>query len=81
MKNIELYQPLILELLRNGVDFQTDNQNEMLKFGNDLYIRVETDNFDEAMGYSVGAKLRETDFKLYELNKVVNFIQKEIESE
>lgn len=84
MKNIKLYQEVIAELLKREIDFRVDNKNDMIQICDDLYFCVEVNNFDEAVGYSVGARLRETDFDLEEVNAVVDFIQtqkEEIESE
>ena len=81
MKNIEVYQPLIETLLTRNIDFQADNQNEMLNIATNLYVCVEKDDFEEAVGYSVGSRLREFDFTLNQVNEVVDFIQEEIERE
>ena len=79
MKYINELQPLMMELLNQSIDFKTDNQQEMLIISEGVYVRIAESEYDEeAVGYSVGAKLREADFTLEEIDDVVRYIKEKI---
>ena len=82
MQNVEYYQPLITELLKRNIDFKVDNENEMINFEGSIYVCVEESrNNEEAIGYSVGAGVRERDFELDELSEVINYIEGKLKEE
>lgn len=77
MKAIDEYRVLIEQLMLKDISFKVNTENEMIEFEGGVYVDIEEDDYidNEAVCYCVGARLREVEFDIKEVDKVVDYVQ------
>lgn len=78
MKYIKYYQEIMNRLMLENISFKMNTEKQLIEIG-DVYVNIEDDLDDEAQNFSVGANLRETDFKLNDVDGVIAYIKELVE--